>query len=147
MKNLLLIPLVSLLFLFTGCNTTSPNLDPALVGALPYIEGGANLAACMVLDYAVSDSDREVKAKCLYGIAAGVRTLMDGSLPSPESLKETLQSFAISDGLQWVNLSSSLTKIYEKEIDKIKGDPKAVMAVLEAIAEGVESAAKTYIPQ
>lgn len=144
MKHLFIsLVLIAPLF-FTGCKTTESSTRDFIIAAVPYIESGSCLAATIALDYAVSDSDRLVKAKCLYGLAKGLRTLMSGEIPTAEELQTTLESFAINDGQVWCNLAQSLSNIYAKEVAKINGDPKLAMEIIEAIAHGIETASEPY---
>lgn len=142
---------VSLSLLFTpGCGTPGGNqgLIQVVTEAKPYIRVGANVACQSVFNYAVSDSDKVVKAKCMYGIAVGVRSLSGGTLPTPEELNTTLQSFAINDGQQWVGLAKSLQDLYAEQYAKLTNSDDRVQAgliVLEAIASGIEDAAATYL--
>ena len=166
---LVIVAPISLPFLVGGCATTQTVVTNQVVNAdgstginvnvvskvdvaatiennLGIIQGASEAACLGVLQYAVSDSDRGVKAKCLWGIAACVRSTAQGTLPTPAQLNETLKAAAINDGTQWVGLAATVQAIYAPYYNKIVSnnlDIKLGLEVLTAIAGGIEAAAET----
>lgn len=125
-----------------GCVTTPRQ---TLEDSLPFIPGATSLASGIVIKFALTNAaeQREV-ADSMYAVAHGVRSLMNGTVPSTTELRATITQFAPS-AAHWADLSTSLGSIYSGFYGKIDGDPKLAMQVLEAIARGCELAASQII--
>jgi len=146
MKKIIISLILSSSILFSGCVTTGTSTAQGTIDQInPYLVTGASVAASAALAFGVSDSDRVIKAKSLYGMAAGLRSLSGGTVPTAEELKNTLNSFAISDGEVYANMAQSISNLYAKEFSKIQGDPKAALDVIEALAEGIEQGAAPFL--
>ena len=92
MKHLL--PLIFVPLLIAGCATTGTDnkIDPAqtVENALPYIAPAVTLTCTIVLDQAVSGSDRVDKARMINHVAAIVEGLTKGTAPTPNNCKKLL---------------------------------------------------------
>jgi hypothetical protein len=133
--------LAALLGLVCGCATVRDGAD----AAKPYLSTGADLACSAVLQLAVSDGDRVEKAKYIYSVAACVRSLSGGNVPTPAELGSAIALWA-PEKSHWADLASTLQSIYGDQFNRIDGDPRLALEVLEQIARGCELAASRIIP-
>ncbi|MFZ4599980.1 MAG: hypothetical protein ACOYNN_15155 [Terrimicrobiaceae bacterium] len=151
--------IVPALFLLTGCTTTNPGGNDQTGGttnqnsaaqkveaALPYVKPAVALACTAVLEAAVSDSDRVEKAKMIHDVAAVVRSLTGGSVPTVQQLDEAISNF-LPEKTHWTNFADSLSDVYQNLFRQINGDPALALKVLNAIADGCVSATQTYLNQ
>lgn len=151
MKNIL--PILALPFLFAAC-ATNPSGSSSDVGgttpkqavenALPYIAPAVTLACTVVLEQAVSDSDRAEKAKMINNVATIVESLTRGSTPTPDQLQKALTDYLPQEKTHWSKYIVALKDIYAAQFAKLDGDTKLGVDVLNAIAKGCKTATDEY---
>lgn len=124
----------------TGGNTAADKVEQVL----PYIKPAVSLACTAVLEAAVSDSDRVEKAKMIHDVAAVVRSLTSGSVPTVQQLDEAIANF-LPKKTHWTNFADSLSDVYQNVFRQINGDPALALKVLNAIADGCVSATQNYL--
>jgi hypothetical protein len=145
-----LIPLISIPLLFlAGCATTgnhTPN-DPAqtVENALPYIAPAVTLTCTVVLDQAVSDSDRAEKAKMINNVATIVEGLTRGSTPTPDQLQKALTDYLPVEKTHWAKYVVAIKDLYATQFNKVGGNAKLAVDVLNAIAKGCKDATESYV--
>jgi len=147
MKNLL--PLIFIPLLVAGCATTgnhTPN-DPAqtVENALPYIAPAVTLTCTVVLDQAVSDSDRTEKAKMINNVATIVEGLTRGATPTPEQLQKALTDYLPVEKTHWAKYVVAIKDLYATQFNKVGGNAKLAVDVLNAIAKGCKDATESYV--
>jgi hypothetical protein len=150
--NKLNLLLVSLLGLFiVGCSTTNTNQNnnnsarTTVENALPYIKPAVILTCTVVLDQAVSSSDRVEKAKMINHVAAIVEGLTIGSTPTPEQLQKALMDYLPAEKTHWANYITALKDIYADQFSKIDGNATIAIKILNAIASGCKEATASYV--
>lgn len=127
-----------------GGTTNGTTAAQKVEQALPYIKPAVSLACTAVLEAAVSPEDRVQKAKMIHDVAAVVRGLSAGSVPSTEQLDNAVSNF-LPEKTHWTNFASSLSDIYNNLFRQINGDPVLALKVLNAIADGCVSATAGYV--
>jgi hypothetical protein len=147
--NKLQLAAVALLSVFLGaCATTQTGrVDPAtsVSNALPYVKPAVVLACTVVLDQAVSGSDRIEKAKMINHVAAIVEGLTAGNTPTPEQLQKALTDYLPEEKTHWVNYVSVIKDIYAQQFSRIDGNTALAIKVLNAIASGCKDATASYV--
>jgi predicted thioredoxin/glutaredoxin len=147
MKQLL--PLVLIPFVMAGCATTGADgkIDAAqtVENALPYIAPAVTLTCTVVLDQALSPTDRVDKAKMINHVAAIVEGLTAGTTPTPEQLQKALTDYLPVEKTHWVNYVTSIKDLYAAQFSKINGNTKLTIDVLNAIAKGCKDATANYV--
>jgi predicted thioredoxin/glutaredoxin len=147
MKQLL--PLVLIPFVMAGCATTGTDgkIDAAqtVENALPYITPAVTLTCTVVLDQALSPTDRVDKAKMINHVAAIVEGLTAGTTPTPEQLQKALTDYLPVEKMHWVNYVTSIKDLYAAQFSKINGNTKLTIDVLNAIAKGCKNATANYV--
>ena len=146
MKNLL--PFILVPFLVVGCATTDTGkIDPAQTteNALPYIAPAVTLTCTIVLDKALSPADRAEKAKMINHVATIVESLTKGTAPTPEQLQKALTDYLPAEKTHWVNYITSIKDLYATQFNKIGGNTKLAIDVLNAIAKGCKDATSSYV--
>jgi len=147
MKHLL--PLIFVPILIAGCATTGTDnkIDPAqtVENALPYIAPAVTLTCTVVLDQAVSGSDRVEKAKMINHVASIVESLTKGAAPTPEQLQKALSDYLPVEKTHWVNYVTSIKDLYTVQFNKVGGNTKLAIDVLNAIAKGCKDATASYV--
>lgn len=131
MKTNLLLSLLAIAI--TGCATLS---DPKVQSSI------ASAATRLAINQFVDTEDRKEVSNWLYYVASVVRSLSGGEAPSVESFNGAISQFT-PDSKQWAGLASALSDLYADFYPSIKGDWKAALEVLEALATGCERAAKS----
>lgn len=137
--SLLLLPFL----IFTqGCTTTQTSM---IDDALPAIPTVVNVAGTLAMNLAIKDdAERQAVSNEMYAVASAVRTLMNGTAPTPDKVTEICYAFGGKDPkLQGV--IEAIGSIWDAYYPSIKGDPATAMKILEAIAEGSEKAAKNVM--
>lgn len=147
MKQLL--PLVLIPFVMASCATTGADrkIDAAqtVENALPYIAPAVTLTCTVVLDQALSPTDRVDKAKMINHVAAIVEGLTAGTTPTPEQLQKALTDYLPVEKTHWVNYVTSIKDLYAAQFSKINGNTKLTIDVLNAIAKGCKDATANYV--
>jgi len=147
MKHLL--PLIFVPLLIAGCATTGTDnkIDPVqtVENALPYIAPAVTLTCTIVLDQAVSGSDRVEKARMINHVAAIVEGLTKGTAPTPEQLQKALADYLPVEKTHWVNYVTSIKDLYSIQFNKVGGNTKLAIDVLNAIAKGCKDATASYV--
>jgi len=147
MKQLL--PLALIPLLVAGCATTGTDgkIDAAqtVENALPYIAPAVTLTCTVVLDQALSPTDRVDKAKMINHVAAIVEGLTAGTTPTPAQLQRALTDYLPVEKTHWVNYVTSIKDLYAAQFSKINGNAKLTIAVLNAIAKGCKDATANYV--
>ena len=146
MKNIL--PFILVPFLVTGCATTDTGrIDPAQTtqNALPYIAPAVTLTCTVVLDQALSPADRIEKAKLINHVATIVEGLTTGAAPTPAQLQKALMDYLPAEKTHWVNYVTSIKDLYATQFNKIDGNTKLAIDVLNAIAKGCKDATSSYV--
>jgi len=146
MKNLLPLALAS--FLVVGCATTDTRrIDAAQTteNALPYIAPAVTLICTVVLDQALSPADRIEKAKLINHVATIVEGLTKGTAPTPAQLQKALTDYLPAEKTHWVNYVTSIKDLYATQFNKIDGNTKLAIDVLNAIAKGCKDATSSYV--
>lgn len=115
---------------------------------LQFTPGNVRIAAAFAcgntLQWAVSPADREEVSNQLYAVAHGMFTITgEGKVPTPEELKATIELFTPNSS-KWVYLADSIAPIYAAWYPSFKGNSKAALDVIAAIAQGVTDAAARY---
>lgn len=125
------------------------NVGATVEANLPLIKTLSYGATWGVFNFAVSPSDRQVKAECAYMIAKNGKLAFQGYLPTPTEFQRILMTFAINDGQQWVNLTTAAQNLYSPVYNNILAGTMSVkvgMETIAAILEGIEQAAKQELP-
>ena len=147
MKQLLSLALIP--FFIIGCATTDTNsrIDAAqtVQNALPYIAPAVTLTCTVVLDQALSPSDRVEKAKMINHVAAIVESLTAGSAPTPAQLQKALTDYLPVEKTHWVNYVTSIKDLYAAQFVKLDGNTKLAVDILNAIAKGCKDATSNYV--
>lgn len=153
MKNIL--PFILVPILIVGCATNNGGNGGSDVGgttpkqavenALPYIAPAVTLACTVVLEQAVSPSDRTEKAKMINNVATIVEGLTNGSTPTPDQLQKALLDYLPAEKTHWVKYVSVVKDIYAAQFVKLNGDAKLGVDVLNAIAKGCKTATDGYV--
>lgn len=153
MKNIL--PLIFISILVTGCATNNGGNGNSDVGgttpkqaveaALPYIAPAVTLACTVVLDQAVSESDRAEKAKMINNVATIVEGLTRGSTPTPDQLQKALSDYLPQEKTHWAKYVVAVRDIYAAQFNKLDGNVKLGVDVLNAIAKGCKTATEEYV--
>lgn len=153
--NKLNLILVSCLGLFlTGCSTTNTNQNnngnsaqTNIENALPYIKPAVILTCTVVLDQAVSPSDRAEKAKMINHVATIVEALTIGNTPTPEQLQKALMDYLPAEKAHWANYITAIKDIYADQFSKINGNTTIAIKILNAIASGCKEATASYVTE
>jgi len=147
MKHLL--PFILIPLLVAGCATTGSNSnnDPAqtVENALPYIAPAVTLTCTVVLDQAVSDSDRAEKAKMINNVATIVEGLTRGAAPTPDQLQKALTDYLPVEKTHWAKYVVAIKDLYATQFNKVGGNAKLAVDVLNAIAKGCKDATESYV--
>lgn len=152
MKNISLLLLLP--FLIVGCatNNTSNNNEvggttpkQAVENALPYISPAVTLACTVVLEQALSPEDRAEKAKMINHVATIVEGLTRGVTPTPDQLQKALTDYLPQEKTHWVKYVIALKDIYAAQFNRLNGDAKLGIDVLNAIAKGCKTATDEYV--
>jgi hypothetical protein len=147
MKNMLPFILSPLLML-VGCVTTpSGQVDAtaSVENAIPYIAPAVTLTCTVVLDQAVSGSDRVEKAKMINHVSTIVESLTRGTAPTPDQLQKALLDYLPAEKTHWVNYVTSIKDLYAAQFVKVGGNTKLAIDVLNAIAKGCRDATASYV--
>lgn len=134
MKKLLL-PIALAGLLFTGCETISVH------DSVPFIAPVTKAVTIAAINFTLdNEEDRREVADQMYAIAAGVRSLSGGEIPSPEAVNHAITSFGGSKS-RYADLAQAVSGIYATYFKKLDGNAQEAFEVLEAIARGCEEAA------
>jgi len=140
---------VALLSVFLGACATTPTgqVDPAtsVSNALPYVKPAVVLACTVVLDQALSPTDRVEKAKMINHVSAIVEGLTVGTAPTPEQLQKALNDYLPSEKTHLVNYVSVNKDIYAQQFARLDGNTALAIKVLNAIASGCKDATASYV--
>ena len=140
---------VALLSIFLGaCATTQTGqVDSAtsVSNALPYVKPAVVLACTVVLDQALSASDRIEKAKMINHVASIVEGLTTGNAPTPAELQKALTDYLPEEKTHWVNYVSVIKDIYAQQFATLDGNTALAIKVLNAIASGCKDATASYV--
>jgi hypothetical protein len=147
--NKLRLVLVALLSIFLGACATTPTgkVDPAtsVSNALPYVKPAVVLACTVVLDQALSPSDRIEKAKMINHVASIVEGLTTGNAPTPAELQKALTDYLPEEKTHWVNYVSVIKDIYAQQFATLDGNTALAIKVLNGIASGCKDATASYV--
>jgi len=147
MKHLL--PFILIPLLVAGCATTggNSNNDPAqaVENALPYIAPAVTLTCTVVLDQAVSSSDRADKARMINNVATIVEGLTRGAAPTPDQLQKALSDYLPVEKTHWAKYVVAIKDLYATQFNKVGGNAKLAVDVLNAIAKGCKDATESYV--
>lgn len=147
MKNIL--PFVLIPLLVAGCATTGTDgrVDPAqtVENALPYIAPAVTLTCTVVLDQALSESDRIEKAKMINNVATIVESLTRGATPTPDQLQKALTDYLPVEKTHWAKYVVAIKDLYTTQFNKVGGNTKLAVDVLNAIAKGCKDATESYV--
>jgi len=148
MKITLYLFITAISLLLTGCATSTSNLTPnqSVERTLPYISPGVALATTIVLEQAISREDRIEKAKMINSTASIIESLTNGTLPTPLELQAALIVYLPENKTHWSKYISTLKDIYSVQFNKLNGNSKLGVEVLNAIARGCKIATEDYIP-
>lgn len=136
----LIASLTCALMLMGGCSTTG--LQQYATPANAQIASTMLCANTLML--AVSDAERANAANYLYSVAAAVRSLSGGKVPTADELSAAIKLFT-PNGSKWVLLATNLTSIWGAIYPKLQGNSKLALQYLEAIASGAEDAARPFL--
>lgn len=147
MKYILLAVLAPLLV--AGCATTSSNgkIDAAqtVENALPYIAPAVTLTCTIVLNQALDENDRIEKAKMINNVATIVEGLTRGATPTPDQLQKALTDYLPVEKTHWAKYVVALKDLYATQFNRVNGDAKLAVVVLNAIAKGCKDATEGYV--
>ena len=138
-KYLSLVLLSSAIVALSGCATMQDNTTKAL----PYLRPAAGLAAGGALVAAKADQ-RYKMAAYIDGVAHGIRTLMDGTVPSTEQVRLVVRQFT-PESQHYEVFGNSLVAIYTSTYPYVRDDYALAAKVLELIASGCQDAAAPYL--
>jgi hypothetical protein len=140
---------VALLSVFLGACATTPTgqVDSAtsVSNALPYVKPAVVLACTVVLDQALSPTDRVEKAKMINHVSAIVEGLTVGTAPTPEQLQKALNDYLPQEKTHWVNYVTVIKDIYAQQFARLDGNTALAIKVLNAIASGCKDATASYV--
>jgi Iap family predicted aminopeptidase len=141
-------------FLFAGCSTTNiggestssttTNAVDSVKAALPYIAPAVTLACTVVLEQALSPEDRIEKAKMINHVASIIESLTRGSTPTPDELRNALSDYLPQEKTHWVVYVNSVKDIYAAQFNRLDGNGKLAVDILNAIAKGCKDATASY---
>jgi len=147
--NKLQLVAVALLSVFLGaCATTQTgkvDVETSVSNALPYVKPAVVLACTVVLDQALSPSDRVEKAKMINHVASIVEGLTVGTAPTPDQLQKALTDYLPIEKTHWVNYVSVIKDIYAQQFARLDGNTALAIKVLNAIASGCKDATASYV--
>lgn len=133
MKKLILISIIAL----SGCATTEIGNISALT----------DTATKLALEFGVNNPDQRVDiANYLYSGALALRSFM-GGVPLTESDFKNNISKWFPETETYQDIALAVSKLYSAFYPEISGDTKKYMSILESIAEGLESSAKSIIDE
>ena len=142
---------ITLLSLFlVGCATTNTNQNnnsaqTNIENALPYIKPAVILTCTVVLDQAVSPSDRVEKAKMINHVSTVVEALTISQTPTPDQLQKALTDYLPAEKTHWAKYITAVKDIYAAQFVKLNGDAALAVKVLNAIAGGCKDATEEYV--
>jgi len=140
---------VALLSVFLGAcattNTGKVDVATSVENTLPYVKPAVVLACTVVLDQAVSGSDRIEKAKMINHVAAIVEGLTVGTAPTPDQLQKALIDYLPEEKTHWVNYVSVIKDIYAQQFSRIDGNTALAIKVLNGIASGCKDVTASYV--
>jgi hypothetical protein len=149
-----ILPVILIALLVTGCATHNTGSDHAVAGtapgqavqsALPYISPAVTLACTVVLEQALSPTDRVDKAKMINNVATIVEGLTRGATPTPDQLQKALTDYLPAEKTHWAKYISIVKDIYATQFARLDGDAKLGIDVLNAIAKGCVTATAEYV--
>jgi hypothetical protein len=147
MKTIL--PFILIPLLVAGCATTGTDgkIDPAqtVENALPYIAPAVTLTCTVVLDQALNESDRIEKAKMINHVATIVESLTRGATPTPDQLQKALTDYLPVEKTHWSKYVVAIKDLYATQFNKVGGNGKLAVDVLNAIARGCKDATESYV--
>jgi hypothetical protein len=97
------------------------------------------------LDQAVSSSDRVEKAKMINNVATIVEGLTRGSTPTPDQLQKALSDYLPVEKTHWAKYVVAIKDLYATQFNKVGGNTKLAVDVLNAIAKGCKDATESYV--
>lgn len=100
------------------------------------IRAGAAVATTLVLDAAVSPGDLASKKAIVKDVAVVIQQLASGNTPTPAELNAVLDRY-IQGSSKYTKFSTALKGLYAEQYAKVGGDGRAVVNILNAIAQGV----------
>lgn len=157
---------IGLIVFLSGCSTTNQGSttlsgdtnvvsipsQPISTINLSLIQAGATVATGAVLQFAEKDSaKRTLKANQLYSSASALYTMTGPSaaLATPEQFSSLLTSFGLSQQIAgYASYTASLSSIYASYYQKFTQGSitkQNLSAIVNALAQGVQSGAATYI--
>lgn len=154
MKKIAIFSTLVAAFFVAGCATTSQtsntipsdtasNVAASVENALPYIKAGATVA-CAVAIQQVAPTNRVEIIHQINAVSVAVAALSSGNVPTPDQLSTVLKQFSVNDS-QWTILASALQDIYNQNFNKLNGNVKVAVDVLNAIASGCQQATQNYV--
>ena len=99
----------------------------------------------MVLDQALSESDRIEKAKMINNVATIVESLTRGATPTPDQLQKALTDYLPVEKTHWSKYVVAIKDLYATQFNKVGGNAKLAVDVLNAIAKGCKDATESYV--
>lgn len=149
--NAVFLAIVIAVYPLVGC-ASFKSADPyqRVELSLPYLRTSAMLIAGSVFNYAVSEEDREAKARIVYDIASTIEELTKEGDISVEKIGEIVSNY-LPDKSHWDEFAANIILLYADvygQTDLFQGDEKRQLLVkaLNYIATGCKAAAKIYIP-
>lgn len=149
--------LILSVFFFSGCSSLdqlrSSNDTPRaeivfdVTPHLPTIKAATTVACGAYLKFGIEDDvERGELANQMYAAAKASRTLMNGETPTVKELENYILQWGFTDReAEYAEFAAAVAVIYEAYYPDVRGSPKQVIAVLSALAEGVELATKIYV--
>lgn len=138
-KATLLSFILVICFSTLGCATFFSGLQTSTA----FLRSAGNTLGTIVLQKAVSDSDRVAKANMVYAAAHAVRTLVN---PTPAEVKVVLLQW-LPDKSHWEILADGVASAWSRFEESWRGDAKTAQAALEQLALGFEDAANAISKQ
>ena len=141
-------------FLVAGCSTTNTGggngsstipATESVKAAIPYIAPAVTLACTVVLEQALSPEDRVEKAKMINHVATIVESLTRGATPTPEQLQSALTDYLPQEKTHWAVYVNAVKDIYATQFNRLDGDSKLAVDILNAIAKGCKDATSSYV--
>jgi len=136
--------------LTSGCQSFNfDNSIDKIESSLPYLKKSSNFITKSIFSYAVSEKDRQNKAKIVYSLAEGIEEITQNGELSIESVAKVIEKY-LPNKSHWDDLATNLILMYAdiygstKDFEENKRN-EILLKALNNIAAGCKSAAKVYI--
>lgn len=139
---------IVLSFALSGCLGSGSTITTtaSVQNSLKYLKPSATILGSGVLLATKDPVERTKRAQYLFIIAGGVRTLTGDKAVSAEEFQAALKTFSPKADPELASLAVSVTTLYNSVRPAVSTDTAVYLQALNAIAQGLEDAARPYLP-